>query len=742
MDKKLVVVESPAKAKTIGQYLGSDYVVRASYGHVRDLPKTKLGIDVEHNFAPEYKTIPKSRTVLAELKGELTKSSELLLATDFDREGEAIAWHLVEELKPKKPIKRITFHEITKPAIESALAHPRRISRQLVDSQQARRLLDRLVGYKLSPFLWQKVYRGLSAGRVQSVAVRLIVEREREISAHKTREYWTVEAVLKTAEGELTAYLAAPKSAAKAEFAKQVEAQKIAAKLARSALKVESLETVNSLLKPQPPLITSTMQQAAARLYRFSAKKTMKIAQDLYEGVELAGEGTVALITYMRTDSYQMSELAKKQAENLIAKKYGAKYLPATPNIFGRKVKGAQEAHEAIRPTDFSRTPDELPNKISRDHLNLYKLVWAQATASLMSPAKVETTTAVINGSDSARLIARGRRLIFDGLLKLNPDSEEQFNSLPKLTKDQAVKVKTVTPQQHFTEPPARYSEATLVKELEKRGIGRPSTYAPIMSTIVERGYVTKQTGRFLPQSVAEVVTDLLVENFPDIVDYDFTADLEESLDDIAEGKKQFVPVLQDFYRPFARRLQEKEKTVTKREVTEEATDQKCPKCGKPVVIKLGRYGKFFSCTGFPECKYTAPYLEDKFTPREEKEIAEEVKEKCPKCGGDLAVKQSRFGTFLGCGNYPKCKFTKNIVLGIGVSCPTCGKEIVKKSSRKGKVFWGCSGYPKCKTAFWDEPTSEKCPKCGNLIVKKRTGLTCSACGYQKAGVQSHQETQ
>jgi len=731
MSKKLVIVESPAKAKTIGQYLGTDFTVRASYGHVRDLPVKKLGIDPAKNFAVDYVPIVKAKKVLTELKGLLAKSSELYLATDFDREGEAIAWHLTELLKPKVPVKRITFHEITKSAIEDALKHPRSVDLKLVDAQQARRILDRLVGYKLSPFLWKKVYRGLSAGRVQSVAVRLVVEREREIKAFKVDETWTLDALLQAAGGQFPAFLAKEGSTNKLELTDQKEIAKLKRQLEGSKLTVEKVETSESQAKPQPPLITSTLQQAAARFYHFSAKKTMKIAQDLYEGVDIEPGQSTALITYMRTDSYQLSDSAKKQAEAMIAKSYGAKYLPDRPNTFTKKVRGAQEAHEAIRPTDFTITPDSVKDKLSKDHFNLYNLIWRQATASLMTPAQVKTTVATV-GSEAGPLIGRGRELVFDGFLKLLPDAEEQYVPLPKLAEKEAVTLKKLDAIQHFTEPPARYSEASLVRELEKRGIGRPSTYAPIMSTIVDRGYVTKQTSRFFPTDVAEIVVDLLVEHFPNIVDYNFTAEMEDELDDIAEGKRELKPVLKEFYTPFAKLLAEKEKTVDKKALVEEATDKKCPTCGKPVVLKLGRFGKFYSCSGFPECKYTAPYLDDKFTKDEEKEIAEEVKEKCEKCGGQMAIKQGRFGTFLACTNYPKCKFTKAIVIGSSVPCPNCGKQLIRRNTKRGKVFWGCSGYPACKTAFWDEPLNEKCPDCGNLLLNKKSGIACSQCDYKK----------
>ncbi len=712
--------------------MGADFIVKASYGHVRDLPKSKLGIDVEHDFAVDYLPIARAKKAVSDLKEAIKKSDELYLAPDFDREGEAIAWHLVQLLKPKIPVHRITFHEITKSAILDAIKHPRTIDADLVDAQQARRILDRLVGYKLSPFLWKKVYRGLSAGRVQSVAVRLIVEREREIRAFVVREYWTLDAILKAKAGEFAAYVTDPKSTKPLEVDKKEDIDKLAATLKNANLKVTNKEVNETQLRPAAPLITSTLQQQGARFCHFSAKRTMKLAQDLYEGVDVPGMGTVALITYMRTDSYNLADQAKKQAASVIISDFGNNYLPATPNIYTKKVRGAQEAHEAIRPTNFSITPEMIKDKVDRDHFRLYELIWRSAIASQMAPAKVETTTVTVGSGDGTKLIGRGRKLQFDGFLKVFDDEEERFTPLPDLEEGENITFKKLEPTQHFTQPPARYSEASLVKELEKRGIGRPSTYAPTMSTIVDRGYVTKQAGRFTPEAVAEVVTDLLVAHFPTIADYNFTAEMEEELDDIAEGKKKMVKVLDDFYNPFAKLLTEGEKTVDKKAIVEEQTDEKCPECGKPLVIKLGRFGKFYACTGFPDCKYTGPIVKDL-----DKETQEAVKEttgeKCPECkDGELVVKQGRFGTFFACSNYPKCKYTRAMVVASGVPCPNCGKDLVRKMTRRGKPFWGCSGYPKCKTAFWDEPINEKCPDCGNILVKKKSGIACSQCDYTK----------
>ncbi len=735
MPKKLVIVESPAKAKTIAGYLGKDFTVKASFGHVRDLPKSKLGIDVEHDFAIDYLPIVRAKKVLAELKKDVASADELYLAPDPDREGEAIAWHLVEALKPKIPVKRITFTEITKAAVQEAAAHPRELDHNLIDAQQARRALDRLVGYKLSPLLWKKVYRGLSAGRVQSVAVRLVVEREREIKAFVPKESWTLEAVLKAAAGEFPATLVKEGSTAKLELATKAEVDKILSQLKNADFNVADITETNTTLRPSPPLITSTLQQMASRVLGFSAKRTMKIAQDLYEGMSVDGRPASGLITYMRTDSYNLSNTAKTQAREQIVSQYGQRYQPAVPNTFTKKVRGAQEAHEAIRPTDFALLPDVAAKSLERDHARLYTLIWQAAMASQMTPAEVKNTIVRVGSSAKIDLIARGRELNFDGFLRVYPDSEERFVRLPKMTQGEKITVKKMETEQHFTEPPARFSEATLVKELEKRGIGRPSTYAPIMSTIVDRGYVTKLTGRFVPEDVADVVTDLLVENFPAIIDYDFTAKMEDELDDIADGDKQLVPVLRDFYGPFAALLKEKEGTLEKKNVVEE-TDKLCPKCGKPLVLKLGRFGKFYACSGFPECKHTEPFL-GTAGGSEEKEISpilqEMIKEKCPEDGGELIVKQSRFGTFIGCSNYPTCKYTKSVEVSSGVKCPNCDKgDLVKKRSKRGKVFWGCNNYPACKTAFWDEPTGEKCPDCGHLLLEKKDGLKCSSCDFTK----------
>lgn len=732
MKRNIVVVESPAKAKTISQYLGSNFLVRASYGHVRDLPTKKLGIDVEHGFKPEYTVAPKAKKTISELKKDLSDAGALILATDLDREGEAIAWHLVEALKPTIPVKRITFHEITKSAVEKALQTPRQINRNLVDAQQARRLLDRLVGYKLSPFLWQKVYRGLSAGRVQSVAVRLIVEREREIKTFQPRRYWTVKADFVTDKSVFTAELINGDNRQSKEFKTLEEAATLAERIKRITASVGTIETTILRIKPQPPLITSTLQQLSARILGFSVKRTMRLAQDLYEGVEIKGLGSKALITYMRTDSRQLADSAVKQARSVIDSSFSAKYLPEKPPVYRSKTR-AQEAHEAIRPTDFSLLPEQLSGKLSRDHYQLYSLIWRTAIASQMNEAQVEIKSAFINVGENT-FLARGRRLIFEGFLKVNSEVVERYEDLPDLKEGQGVQLKKVEAVEHITEPPSRYSEASLIKELERRGIGRPSTYAPTLSTIVERGYVTKKAGRFYPEDVAEVVTDLLVKHFPNIVDFEFTAKMEDQLDDIAEAKDKLISVLERFYAPFAALLKEKELSIDKKKVTETPTDQKCPKCGRVMIIKLGRFGKFYACSGFPECDHTAQIINESVAdaPEEVKEIKDQLDRPCPKCGRSLELKKGRYGSFIGCSDYPKCRFTEAIVIEAEAKCPNCGKLIVRRRSKRGKIFWGCSGYPKCQTAFWDEPVNKQCPKCQNLLVKKRDGLSCSQCDYKE----------
>ncbi|MDO8513177.1 MAG: type I DNA topoisomerase [bacterium] len=756
MSKSLVIVESPAKAKTIEKYLGSGYKVLASFGHVRDLPKSKLGVDVKKNFEPTYIVPTKAKKVLASLKSEAEKSEKIYLATDFDREGEAIAWHIMQatgsqtqssirQLADKtQKYGRVTFHEITKEAIVQAFEHPREIDMDLVDAQQARRVLDRLVGYKLSPFLWRKVYTGLSAGRVQSVAVRLVVDREREIEAFKVREYWTIEAIFSKKPDKIK--FGATLTKIDDKPFKEVDQKKLAEDLVKDIeggkYSILDIQKAAKTRSPAPPFSTSTLQQEANRKLRFSAKQTMTLAQHLYEGVDLGSEGSAGLITYMRTDSYNLAESAIREARQVIGKEFGKEYVPQSSRLYKTKAKGAQEAHEAIRPTLFSRTPDSVRKFLDSSHYKLYKLIWERAIASQMADAQVEETVAQIESKGASKVYvftAKGAIVTFAGFLKVHEEGRDEIEEdglslLPDLEVGESVHLENVDGRQHFTQPPGRYTEATLVKELEKRGIGRPSTYAPIMSTIVDRGYVQKLEGRFHPQDVGLVVTDLLTEHFPAIVDYQFTAKMEEELDDIAEGKLKWQPVVKEFYEPLAKTLDEKMETVEKKDITEEKTDEKCPECKKDLVIKLGRFGKFYACSGYPECEYTRPYLEnEEGEAMSAKEVKELTDEKCPKCGAQLAVKQGRFGKFLGCSEYPKCHFTKQIGAGEPVKCTECAGEIVMKRTRRGKPFWGCSNYPKCTLAFWNEPVDKRCPKCKAIMVKSgKDKVKCSKCEYEE----------
>ncbi len=759
MAKSLVIVESPAKAKTIEKFLGNNYKVMASYGHVRDLPQKELGVDVKDDFTPKYVIPGKSRKVISALKSNAEGAPAIYLATDYDREGEAIAWHIMQAIKLKdQKYNRITFHEITKEAITKSVKKPREIDMKLVDAQQARRVLDRLVGYKLSPFLWRKVYQGLSAGRVQSVAVRLVVERERAIEKFVPREYWTIEAIFhkqKDEKAEFSAKLTKIDNENFDEVKSETAAKTLIKDLEKANYKIQNVSQDERFRCPAPPFTTSTLQQEANRKLYFSAKQTMMFAQGLYEGVEIGSAGSVGLITYMRTDSYNMAASAQKQARVVIEKEFGKSYLPPAPRHYKTKTKGAQEAHEAIRPTSFARTPKDLEKYLSKDQMKIYKLIWERALASQMADAKVEETTVEVVSEKVRKVylfIAKGSVIKFSGFLKIYEEGkddtpQEQLIILPPLDKGEAVDLKEITPNQHFTQPPARYTEASLVKELEKQGIGRPSTYAPIMSTIVERNYVTKEQGKFHPQDVGVVVTDLLTEHFPDIVDYQFTARMEEELDDIAEGKLKWQPVIKEFYEPFAKNLKKKTATVDKKELVEEPTGEKCPECKKPLVIKLGRFGKFIACTGYPECKYTKPYLEDIVSAKQEKQIEkDEATEKCEKCGADMVLKDGRFGPFLGCSKYPKCKFTKKIEIASGVKCPDCGKgDIVMKKTRRGKTFWGCNQYPKCKKAFWNEPIKDKCPNCQAIMIINPDNkiVRCSECEYEeKAPRQLVEDTQ
>ena len=690
---KLVIVESPTKAKTIQRFLKDDYTIKSSFGHIRDLPRKELGVDIEHNFKPKYIIPLNAKKRVLELKGAVQKAKSVILATDEDREGEAISWHLEHALKLKNP-KRIVFHEITKGAIKEALKNPRVINMNLVDAQQARRILDRLVGYKLSPFLWRKVARGLSAGRVQSVTVRLVVEREREIEAFKPQEYWSIEVELQQrgtdAETKFIAKLIKGngKSIPKLGIKSKKEADKIVKDLKQAEYKVTEIEKKEVKKNPLPPFTTSTLQQIASWKLRMSAKQTMMLAQNLYEK---------GFITYHRTDSLNISNLAISGAEKFITDSYGKKYWAGFARIY--KAKGrTQEAHEAIRPTYPKKTPDGLKDKLEKGQFRLYDLIWRRFIASQMAQALLDSTKVEIEAGNYT-FQATGQILKFDGFLKVYPMKFEE-SEFPPLKKKDLLKLLELKPWQHFTQPPSRYSEAGLIKALEQEGIGRPSTYAPIISTIQDRNYVTKnETKKFQPTEMGKVVTDLLVKHFPKIVDVGFTAQMEEDLDKIAQGDLAWIPMIKDFYKPFKENLEKKYEEVSKKEITEEKTKKTCPKCSKPLVIKLGRFGKFLACSGFPECKYTEPL-------GEEKDLQEKHKGKvCDKCGAPMVIKHGRFGPFLACSKYPDCKNIKSIEKTIGMKCPKCSEgEVIEKKTKRGRVFYGCNRWPKCDFASWQKP--------------------------------------
>lgn len=717
----LVIVESPTKAKTISKFLGKKFVVKSSFGHVRDLPKTKLGVDVDDGFAMHYVVAADKKKIVKELQDSAKKSDEIYFATDEDREGEAITWHLAALLKiPLEKAKRLTFHEITAEAIKEALEHPRQIDLNLVNAQQARRALDRLVGYKLSPLLWKKIAYGLSAGRVQSVTVRLIVEREREIQDFKTQEYWTITGLFAKAKDSaitINAKLQKIDNKGLDKFAIKTkeEAEKINQEILAQKYRVSDLEKKTVIKQPPPPLITSTLQQEAHRNFGFSAKQTMMLAQQLYEGVDLADESSVPLITYMRTDSLNLSEKFLNEARGTIKKIWGDNYLPGHPRRFKVKSKLAQEAHEAVRPIDPTRTPESIKGKLEMSNWKLYDLIWRRAVGSQMAEAVLENTTITVTGG---RLTfgASGSVIKFDGFLKIGQPAQKE-NLLPELTKNEPLNLLESKPEQHFTEPPARYNDASLVKTLEEYGIGRPSTYAPTIATIITRNYVIRdEKKRFEPTEMGFLVTDLLIKHFPQIVDYKFTAKMENDLDKVASGKKDWTPILKEFYEPFAKIIEQKSAELSKKELTEVATAEVCEKCGKPMVIKTGRYGRFLACTGFPECKNTKPLPESQAG--EEKQTIDLSGQKCDTCGSPLIIKHGRYGVFLSCSRYPECKFVKKIQKGTGVACPQCGTgEIVEKRSKRGRTFYACGNYPKCKFALWNKPTGEKCVHCGSLMV-------------------------
>ncbi len=775
MSKSLLIVESPTKAKTITKFLGHDYKVVSSFGHIRDLPVREMGVDAEHDFEPKYIIPLKSKTTVAMLKKEAAKVSDIYFATDEDREGEAIAWHLqfiLNDEKDKHDFHRIVFHEITESAIRQALAKPRTIDLNLVDAQQARRVLDRLVGYELSPFLWRKVAKGLSAGRVQSAALRLIVEREREIQKFKPEEYWTLDALLQqptvnsqqlTTNNQqptiFTAYLFQinDKKLGKLDIKTKEDANKILKDLEGAKYQVENVERKTMKRQPAAPFTTSTLQQESNNRLRFSAKQTMFLAQSLYEGVELGQAGATGLITYMRTDSVNLADKFLNEATDFIRKEFGQDYALSAPRKFKTKSKLAQEAHEAIRPTDVSRRPADLKPFLDNEQYKLYELIWRRTLACQMKEAIIDATTVDVlsNGHHDKYIFrANGSTIKFDGWLKIYPESLAE-NFLPILKKNDELDLEKLTPKQHFTEPPARYSEATLVKKLEELGIGRPSTYAPTISTLEDRNYIRKEERRLVPQDIALLVNDLLVKHFPQIVDYQFTAKMEDEFDEIANGRLKWVPVLREFYGPFKENLKQKYDQVKKSDLVNEKSDEVCEKCGSPMVIKTSRYGKFLACTGFPKCRNTKPLNNDgagnSNESRENKNGTDEknsqaptvTDQKCEKCGAPMLIRQGKFGKFFACSNFPKCKNTKPLDYSTGVKCPECGQgEIVARRTRTRRTFYACNRYPDCKFAVWSKPTGEKCPTCGSLLVaggKDKVKCSKKECGYEKEVVISNQ---
>jgi DNA topoisomerase-1 len=777
MAKSLVIVESPAKAKTIGKYLGAQYVVKASLGHVKDLPKKDLSVDVEKDFEPHYEVIEGKKKLISELKAAAKGMEFVYLAADPDREGEAICYHLQEELDGAKKgpkFLRVMFNEITAKAIHKAFETPLAVNLHLVDAQQARRILDRLVGYKISPLLWDKVRRGLSAGRVQTVALRLIVDREREIRAFIKREYWTIDVQLNAKKPPVLTARFTKKDDQAIEVADEATAKSLVDQIEGSKYLVHSVTTREKKRNPVPPFITSTLQQESSRKLRFSVKRTMMLAQRLYEGVELGAEGSVGLISYMRTDSTRVSNDALDDVRGLIKDRFGPQFCPESPNVYKSK-KDAQDAHEAIRPSSARRAPEDIAQYLQEDELKLYKLIWMRFVASQMPPAVFDQTTIDVaaKGKDGATYMFRATGSVpkFKGFLEVyeegkdqkDEDDEELKHRLPVVAQGEELKFKSILPEQHFTEPPPRFNEATLVKELEADGVGRPSTYASILSTIQEREYVKKEGGKFVPTELGMVVTDLLLESFENLFDVTYTARMEEELDEIEEGKLDWRVAMAEFYERFQKDLEHAERNMTDIKRMEKPTDLVCDKCGKPMVIKWGRHGSFIACTGYPECTNTreltvdlpdidkadlteqdaeeycencgrpmvlkkgrfgtfyacSGYPDCKTTKRiggEQKKSDVPLDEKCPQCGSNLLLKNGRFGEFTACSNYPKCKFVKQKT--IGVPCPNCSEgEVVERRSKKGKTFYGCSRYPDCDFVAWGKPLQEKCPECGSSYM-------------------------
>ncbi len=748
--KGLVIVESPAKAKTLKKYLGRNYDVKASVGHIKDLPKSKIGVDVENNFEPTYELIKGKQKVVEDITKAAAKASAVYLAADPDREGEAIAWHVAEELHiPKSKIFRVLFNEITKPAVLKAIENPIELNRPRYESQQARRILDRLVGYKISPILWTKVRRGLSAGRVQSVAVRMIAEREKEVLAFVPKAYWSIQATVGADGKEFPARISRIDELRIDRLTIDTEewATEIVNATQSVPWKIASVQQKSRKRNPDPPFITSTLQQESSKRLYFSAKKTMTLAQQLYEGIEMGEQGATGLITYMRTDSTRLSDDALKDARSYIETKLGKEYLPPQVLEYKNK-KNAQDAHEAVRPTSIENTPEKVKPFLDDDQFKLYELVWKRYLACQMEQAIFDQTTVDFDvlGSDSKKYQFRstGSVLRFPGFLAMWQSEDEKAGEdvlgvqLPDLTESSKVECKKVISEKHFTQPPPRFSESSLIKELEEKGIGRPSTYAAILSTIQDRKYVEKRENRFYPTELGSLVTDLLVENFKNIVDVQFTANMEDQLDQIEEGNANWIKTLREFYSPFEVTLKEAVEKMRNVKREETPTNLTCPKCTKPLIIKWGRNGKFVACQGYPECRFTSEFVEEN---GEIKLVAQPTTdEKCPNCSEPMMVKNGRFGRFLACSAYPKCKTTKAITTGI--QCPECKQgELSEKRTRFGKSFYSCTRYPECKYAIWDKPIKQPCPSCQHPFLvehytkKEGASIRCpNKCGYEVKG--------
>jgi DNA topoisomerase-1 len=752
MSQNLVIVESPAKAKTIEKYLGRDFQVYASYGHVRDLVPKEGAVDPDHDFAMKYELIEKNERHVQNIAKAAQKADALFLATDPDREGEAISWHIYEILKDRKvlgnkPVHRVVFHEITKRAITEAIQNPKALSTDLINAQQARRALDYLVGFKLSPLLWKKIRRGLSAGRVQSPALRMIVEREIEIENFKTQEYWTLDAEA-SAEGQnFRARLISLKGGKLEQFSIVTEEQATQARnellaAANGKLRVEKIEEKERKRNPAAPFITSTLQQEAARKLGFTTKRTMAIAQQLYEGIDLGGEST-GLITYMRTDSVNLASEAVQEIRELIASRFGKENLPKQPPIYKTKSKNAQEAHEAIRPTSAFRLPEQVKPYLSAEQYKLYNLIWKRTIACQMIHATIKTVSVDLSCGTTGVFRATGSTVVNPGFMSVylegkdDVPSEDDERFLPGLKEGQSVDLLDIVTDQHFTEPPPRYTEASLVKALEEYGIGRPSTYAAIISTLQQRHYVVLENKRFRPTDVGRIVNKFLTEHFTRYVDYNFTANLEDDLDAVSRGERNWIPLMREFWYPFKSLIDAKDESLRRADVTHELLDETCPECGGRLSIRLGRNGRFIGCTNYPECKYTRN-LNGDAAPAAPEVVEGKV---CPACASPLVIKTGRFGKFIGCSNYPKCKHIEPLEKpeDTGVRCPACKKgQLIKRKSRFGKLFFSCNTYPSCSYAVWNPPIAEPCPNCGwpilTLKVTKRRGTekVCprKECGY------------